>query len=136
MMKEKKIFQPLTSKNICEIYKLLHDEKVVSFPLNTDSQNKIDSLVANVNGSIFGVEKYATSEEKAVAYLFFMIKNHPFTDGNKRTAVLVFLVLCGINDLRRYLDNYDLDALAVFLEAYQGDDHQALIKMVAEKIFR
>lgn len=135
-MKEKKIFQPLTSKNICEIYKLLHDEKVVSFPLNTDSQNKIDSLVANVNGSIFGVEKYATSEEKAVAYLFFMIKNHPFTDGNKRTAVLVFLVLCGINDLRRYLDNYDLDALAVFLEAYQGDDHQALIKMVAEKIFR
>jgi prophage maintenance system killer protein len=108
---------------------------VVSFPLNGESKNKIESLVANINGTTFGVERYETVEEKIVAYLYFIIKNHPFTDGNKRTAVLVFLVLSRMNDLRQHLENYDLDALAIFLEKYQGEDHQKLIRVVAETIF-
>lgn len=91
--------------------------------------------MANINGKTFGVERYATVEEKIVAYLYFIIKNHPFTDGNKRTAVLVFLVLGRMNDLRQHLENYDLDALSVFLEAYKGDDHQRLIQVVADTIF-
>ena len=134
MTKEKKKFLPLTSKDICEIYSLLHKEGVVSFPLSTDAPNKIDSLVANIIGSNFGIENYDSVEKKTVAYLYFLINNHTLTDGNKRTAVLVFLVLCDWNNLIKRLENYDLDSLAVYLERRNGD-HQEIINEVASVIF-
>ncbi len=135
MMKGKKKFQPLTSENICEIYNLLYKEKLVSFPLTKEAINKIDATVANINGSNFGVKRYSTTQEKVVAYLFFLIKNHPFIDGNKRTATLAFLVLCRMNKLNRYLNGYSLDALAIFLEQIRNTDHQKVIKIVSKEIF-
>ena len=70
-----------------------------------------------------------------ICLLFFLIKNHPFTDGNKRTAVLAFIVLCYANSLEEHLEGYNLDALAVFLEKVQGDDYQFVISEVARFIF-
>ncbi|MEK7639501.1 MAG: Fic family protein [Patescibacteria group bacterium] len=135
MTKERRKFLPLTSENICEIYNLLHSEGLISFPATPESVNKIQALVANINGSNFGVENYVTDKEKVVAYLYFLIKNHPFVDGNKRTAVLVFLVLSRMNDLETHLNGYDLDALAVFLESVKNNDHHYVIKVVSKTIF-
>ena len=136
MTKEKKTFQPLTSNHICETYNLLYKEGLVSFPLTPDSYNKIDALVNNINGSNFGVGNYETDGEKVVAYLYFLIKNHPFVDGNKRTAVLSFLILCALNHRHKYLKDYNLDALAVFLEQVNSDDYKRVIKVVAREIFK
>ena len=135
MTKEKKTFLPLTSKNICEIYNLLHSEGLVSFPLAPDAPNKIDALVNNITGSNFGAANYQTNSEKVVAYLYFLIKNHPFIDGNKRTAVLSFMILCEMNEMREHLEGYNLDSLAVFLEQVGSDDYQRVIKVVAQEIF-
>src|SRR5271155_2334370 len=91
MMKEKKIYQPVTSKNICRAYELLQSKNLVSFPITEEAKRKVEAIVGNINNPHFKVEIYETIEEKAVAYLYFLIKDHPFTDGNKRTACLVFL---------------------------------------------
>lgn len=136
MTKEKKKFLPLTSENICEIYQLLHNEGLISFKAPVESFAKVDAVVANVTGSNFCVENYPTTEEKIVAFLYFLIKNHPFIDGNKRTAVLVFLVLSKMNGLEESLVGYDLDSLAVFLESVSSDDYQNTIKIVAGAIFK
>ena len=135
MTKEKKKFQPLTSKHICETYSLLHKEGLVAFPITSDASNKIEALVSNINGSNFGVLNYEKDTEKVVAYLYFLIKNHPFVDGNKRTAVLCFMVLCSLNNLHQHLEGYDLDALAVFLEQINSDDYKRVITVVAQEIF-
>ena len=135
MTKEKKTFQPLTSENICEIYSLLHKEGAISFVLNRSSVNKIEAIVSNVNGSNYGEENYKKATEKIVAYLYFIIKDHPFIDGNKRTAVLVFLVLCRVNNVNCHLDGYGLDSLAIFIEQIKLIDHQPVIKFVAKEIF-
>lgn len=94
MMLAKKTFQPVQSGNVCEIYNILYEQKLVSFPLTKDAQNKVDALVTNLLGTYFGNELYPSAEEKAIAYLYFIIKDHPFTDGNKRTATVVFEVVC------------------------------------------
>jgi len=135
MTKGKKQFLPLTSKDICRIYNLLYKEGLVSFPKNSSSEDRIDSLVSNINGSNFGEKNYKSNAEKIVAYLYFLIKNHPFVDGNKRTAVLTFLVLSKMNGLDKNLEDYDLDALAIFLEGLQEKNHQFVIKYISEKIF-
>ena len=49
----------------------------------------------------FGAELVHTSlEEQAAAYLFYLVKNHPFVDGNKRTGLVAMLVFFGLNGRR------------------------------------
>lgn len=135
MMKEKKTFQPLTSKNICEIYNLLRSSHLVSFSLTSDAEHKIESLVSSINSAYFGAAVYPSLEEKSVAYLWFLIKNHPFTDGNKRTACLAFSVICSINNLQPNYRDFSLDELAVFIEQYKPDGHQTAIRLLAGMLF-
>lgn len=135
MTKEKKIFRQLTSSDVCRIYELLHDKGLVSFPITQDARDKIEGLVASVSGSYFGHVSYDTDEAKVVAYLYLLIKDHPFVDGNKRTASLAFEVVCEMNDLDPNYADFGLDALAVFIEKIKEDDHHAVIRQLAEIIF-
>jgi prophage maintenance system killer protein len=41
--------------------------------------------------SFGGKSVYPTVEEKAAHLLYFMVKNHPFTDGNKRSGAFAFI---------------------------------------------
>jgi prophage maintenance system killer protein len=135
-MKEKKIFLPLSSKHVCQIYELLLEHKYVSFPVTGDGTNKIESLVSSITSIYFDQEIYTTAEEKAVAYLYFLIKDHPFTDGNKRTACLTFEVLCELNELEPNYKEYSLDVMAIYIEKIQEPDHQSVIKMLSEVLFK
>ena len=114
---------------------MLQSKKLISFPLTIDGERKVEAIVANINNAYFGKEIYATPGEKAVAYLYFLIKDHPFTDGNKRTASLVFEIVCDINDLTPNFKDFTLDQLAVFIEKIKEDDHQTVIKAVSMLLF-
>lgn len=136
MTKEKRTYQPITSENICHAYELLLNNGLVSFPLTNEAKNKVDAIVSNIDGVYYGREIYSTVEEKAVAYLYFLIKGHPFVDGNKRTASLVFEVFSEVNDLTPDFKDFTLDELAVFVEQIQESDHHEVIKIIAEVIFK
>src|SRR3989344_2316038 len=135
MTKVKRTYQPITSKNIYQAYELLLDRKLISFPLTQEGRAKIEAIVANINNSYFGTEIYKTIQEKSVAYLYFLIKDHPFTDGNKRTACLVFKIFCFFNNLEPNFDNFKLDELAVFVERAKEDNHQKVIAVIEDFIF-
>ncbi len=49
------------------------------------------SLLGNLEQSVFGEPAYASIESKAAHLLYFVIKNHPFSDGNKRSAAFLFV---------------------------------------------
>ena len=51
----------------------------------------LNALLANLDQSVFGEPAYPTIEAKAAHLLYFVIKNHPFTDGNKRSAAFLFV---------------------------------------------
>lgn len=130
-MQGKKPFQPLTSNEVCEAYNLLHREGYVSFPITEDAVHKIETIVTNVTAIYFGQEAYVTHEEKAVAYLYFLINDHPFTDGNKRTAVIVFAVVCAINGIQPKFNAFSLDELALYIER-TSEPHQDVIRDFAK----
>ena len=54
------------------------------------SYHQLASVVGQVQQSVFGEDAYPTLADKAAAYAFFLTMNHPFNDGNKRTAVVDF----------------------------------------------
>lgn len=51
----------------------------------------IEGIVGNVMQSFNGKPVYKTLEEKAAHLLYFMVKNHPFVDGNKRSGAFAFI---------------------------------------------
>ena len=54
-------------------------------------EGKIEGIVGNVMQSFAGNSVYPTLEEKAAHLLYFMVKDHPFTDGNKRSGAFAFV---------------------------------------------
>ncbi|MDD3101747.1 MAG: virulence protein RhuM/Fic/DOC family protein [Patescibacteria group bacterium] len=55
------------------------------------SRGSVAGIVGNVMQSFGGKELYESAEEKAAHLLYFMVKNHPFTDGNKRSGAFAFV---------------------------------------------
>ena len=55
------------------------------------AKGSIEGIVGNVMQSFGGKSVYPTLEEKAAHLLYFMVKNHPFSDGNKRSGAFAFI---------------------------------------------
>lgn len=62
----------------------------------------LGALLGNLDQSVLGTPAYPSIESKAAHLLYFVIKNHPFSDGNKRSAAFLFVDF--LNRNRRLLD--------------------------------
>jgi len=51
----------------------------------------LESLMGNLDQTVFGEPAYPSVESKAAHLLYFVVKNHPFSDGNKRSAAFLFV---------------------------------------------
>ncbi|HVU11621.1 MAG TPA: type II toxin-antitoxin system death-on-curing family toxin [Phototrophicaceae bacterium] len=57
----------------------------------------LDAAAARPMTSAFGADAYPTLREKAAALLHSLTRNHPFTDGNKRTATVGIVMMFRVN---------------------------------------
>ena len=60
---------------------------------------RLESAIATQTQNVFGEELYPSLSDKAAALIRSIIADHPFVDGNKRTAMLSGLTFLGINDI-------------------------------------
>ena len=70
-------------------------------------ESLLDSAVAAPQATMMGQPMFREPVEVAAAYLFYLCRNHPFIDGNKRTALATCLVFLSENGL---LSQEKLDA--------------------------
>lgn len=54
-------------------------------------EDGLSAIFGNLNQSVFGESAYPTVESKAAHLLYFVVKNHPFSDGNKRSGAFLFV---------------------------------------------
>lgn len=54
-------------------------------------EDGLASILGNLQQSVFGQPAYPSIESKAAHLLYFIIKNHPFSDGNKRSGAFLFI---------------------------------------------
>lgn len=59
----------------------------------------LQSAVANAEATAFGEFLHQSLHEMAAAYLYGICRNHPFVDGNKRTAAAAALTFLDMNDI-------------------------------------
>lgn len=77
----------------------LHSQ-LISTSSGTDGVRDIgfvESAVANVFETYFGVDQYPTIQEKSARLCYSLIKNHGFIDGNKWIGIFTMLVLLEVN---------------------------------------
>jgi len=96
------------------------------------AEGNLAGIIGNVFQSFGGKDLYPTAEEKAAHLLYFIVKNHPFIDGNKRSgafAFVWFLRQAGILDINR-LTPEALTALTLLVAESNPKDKDRMIGLV------
>jgi hypothetical protein len=96
------------------------------------SREAIEGIIGNVMQGFGGVDVYPSVEEKAAHLLYFVVKNHPFVDGNKRTgayAFVWFLARAKILDRER-ISPSALTALTLLVAESDPKDKDRLIGLI------
>lgn len=91
----------------------------------------LQSAAAMPEAGIRGRYFHAFPWEMAAAYLFHIVQNHPFVDGNKRVGTAAALVFLGLNGIEVDVPSDDLVRLV--LDAATGRADKAAIALFLEK---
>jgi prophage maintenance system killer protein len=92
------------------------------------SKDSVKGIVGNIFQSVFGKDAYPSAEEKAAHLLYFMVKNHPFVDGNKRSGAFAFVwFLRKTGLLRASLTPEALTALTLLVAESNPKDKDRMI---------
>ena len=99
---------------------------------------KDDSFKGSI-GAIYqsfgGQDVYPTLEEKAANLLYFVVKNHSFSDGNKRIAAAMFLYFLDRNnalliDGKKTIEEYTLVALTIMIAESKPEEKEMMINVI------
>ena len=94
--------------------------------------DSLAAILGAIQQTFDGQELYPGIEEKAAHLLYFVIKDHPFTDGNKRIGAFLFLLFLRLNGIEggQHFDNKSLVALALLTAASNPDQKDLLIRLI------
>lgn len=101
--------KPSLAHPTAEAVKAIHAEVLAAHGGSAGLRDEalLESAVAAPQATMMGEPLFTDPVEIAAAYLFYLCRNHPFVDGNKRTALAACLVFLSENGL---LPSEELDA--------------------------
>lgn len=100
-----------------------------------EREDGLAALLGNLDQSAFGEPAYPTVESKAAHLLYFVIKNHPFSDGNKRIGSFLFVEFLQRNGRlfrngEAVINDVGLAALALLVAESAPRDKEVMIRLV------
>jgi prophage maintenance system killer protein len=100
-----------------------------------EREHGLAALLGNLDQSVFGDPAYPTVESKAAHLLYFVIKNHPFSDGNKRIGSFLFVDFLNrnghlIRNDEAVINDVGLAALALLVAESAPKDKEVMIRLV------
>ncbi len=100
----------------------------------------LPALLGNLDQSVFGKPAYPTIESKAAHLLYFVIKNHPLCDGNKRTGAFLFVDFLNRNNAlmregQPIINDIGLAALALLVAESAPVQKDTIIRLVENMLF-
>jgi prophage maintenance system killer protein/prophage antirepressor-like protein len=107
-----------------------------------DRGDGLDALLGNLDQSVFSEPAYPTVEAKAAHLLYFVIKNHPFADGNKRSGAFLFVDFLARNGRlmdgngQPVINDIGLAALALLVAESAPDQKETLIRLIMNMMSR
>jgi death-on-curing family protein len=127
-------------KAITELKKQLIKKKETSELFGNRRDQGFESTLNSVVQTFGGEYLYKSIEEQAAHLLYFVIKNHPFTDGNKRIGAFLFVWFLEKNRHRfkksgeLKINDNALVALALLVAQSNPDDKEIMIKLIVNLV--
>jgi prophage maintenance system killer protein len=115
------------------INKLRFNEESSLFAVERDKG--LESIIRNIYQSFDGQDIYKSIEEKGANFLYLIVKNHVFTDGNKRIAATLFIYFLNFygilyKDGEQTIDNNTLTALTLLIAESNPKEKEVIIDLV------
>ena len=101
-----------------------------------------EALLGNLDQTVFGEPAYPSVEAKAAHFLYFVIKNHPFADGNKRSGAFLFVDFLNRNgrlldaDGTPVINDIGLAALALLVAESDPAQKDTMIRLIMNMLAR
>lgn len=95
-----------------------------------DRGEGLASILGNLEQSMFGEPLYKTREERAAHLMYFVIKNHPFSDGNKRSGAFLFLLYLRQEGMHLTLNEQGLTALTLLIAESDPKAKDLMVRLV------
>ncbi|SMD13712.1 Fic/DOC family protein [Desulfocicer vacuolatum DSM 3385] len=98
--------------------------------------DSIEAIFGNLDQTVMGAPAYPTIESKAAHLLYFVVKNHPFVDGNKRSGAFLFVDFLHRNNRLitgnnvPVINDTGLAALTLLVAESDPKQKETLIKLV------
>lgn len=115
------------------IENLKFNEKSNLFAVERD--RGLEAIIGNIYQSFDGEYIYKSVEEKAANFLYLIVKNHVFVDGNKRIAATLFIYFLEFYDIlykdnKQVIDNNTLAALTLLIAESNPKEKDILVDLV------
>ena len=115
------------------INKLRFNEESSLFAVERDKG--LESIIGNIYQSFAGQDIYKSIEEKGANFLYLIVKNHVFTDGNKRIAAILFIYFLNFYGIlykngQQIIDNNTLTALTLLIAESNPKEKEIIIDLV------
>ena len=120
-----------------EIALEIHSEAMAQFGGSEGLRDRalLESAIAAPQASFGGASPFSDAVDVAAAYLFYLCSNHPFIDGNKRTALGACLIFLRLNGFTLAPDSEDWENLTIAVAAgkmTRADATARLLDLVVE----
>ncbi len=105
-----------------------------------EKDKSFQSSIATIYQTFGGIDLYPSIEEKAANLLYFITKNHSFSDGNKRIAAFLFLYFMERNGIlfdkngKKRIANNTLVALTLMIAVSKPDEKDTMTKVIVNLI--
>lgn len=95
----------------------------------------LEAIIGNIYQTFDNNDVYQSIEEKASNFLYMIVKNHVFIDGNKRIAATLFIYFLNFYDIlykngKQVIDNNTLTALTLFIAESNPKEKEVIIDLV------
>ena len=111
-------------------------KKEASDLFGQEYENKFKGIIGSIYQTFGNKELYGSTEEKAAHLLYFIIKDHPFVDGNKRIASFLFVYFLDKNNFlyresgEKKINDNALVSLALLIAISDPKDKEIMIKII------
>lgn len=113
---------------------LIKNDEATDFFAKERERGSVEGIIGNIMQTFDGQHLYKTIEEKASHLLYFMVKNHPFVDGNKRSGAFSFIWFLRKTKSKGFknINSASLTALTLLIAESNPKDKEQIVALVTQ----
>ena len=101
-----------------------------------ERDHSLKGILGNIEQTFGGESLYSSIEEKSAHLFYFVIKDHPFTDGNKRIACFLLIAYLTLQGIDFGLNENGIVALALLTAESKPDQKELIVKLITHLIIK